>query len=120
MKHMQQFVDRFRYNAKRASMAQSRLKAIEKIQQNRVYVPEEEEQHAFFFPDPGPLVGSHATLQLCNVSFGYDSSPTKVSSNESASNSLVLNQIDFCVATDSRYAIVGPNGAGKVSWHYDL
>ncbi|GJQ08489.1 hypothetical protein GpartN1_g280.t1 [Galdieria partita] len=117
MKHMQQFVDRFRYNAKRASLAQSRLKAIEKIQQNRVYVPEEEEQHAFFFPDPGPLVGSHATLQLNNVSFGYDSPPLKLSSKEKDSQSrLILNQVDFCVATDSRYAIVGPNGAGKTTF----
>lgn len=28
--HMQEFVDKFRYNAKRASLVQSRIKAIEK------------------------------------------------------------------------------------------
>ncbi|KAK4523855.1 hypothetical protein GAYE_SCF00G1751 [Galdieria yellowstonensis] len=116
MKHMQQFVDRFRYNAKRASLAQSRLKAIEKIQQNRVYLPEEEEQHAFFFPDPGPLVGSHATLQLSNVSFGYESSSPMNASSKDSRGRFILDQIDFCVATDSRYAIVGPNGAGKTTF----
>lgn len=30
-KHMQAFVDKFRFNAKRASLVQSRLKAIERL-----------------------------------------------------------------------------------------
>jgi ATP-binding cassette subfamily F protein 3 len=30
-KHMQMFVDKFRFNAKRASLVQSRLKAIERL-----------------------------------------------------------------------------------------
>ena len=29
--HMQEFIDKFRYNAKRASMVQSRLKALERM-----------------------------------------------------------------------------------------
>jgi ATP-binding cassette subfamily F protein 3 len=29
--HMQEFIDRFRYNAKRASLVQSRIKAINKM-----------------------------------------------------------------------------------------
>eukprot|EP00871_Galdieria_phlegrea_P004140 jgi/Galph1/4727/GphlegSOOS_G3356.1 len=113
LRHMQQFVDRFRYNAKRASLAQSRLKAIEKIQQNRVYVPEEEERYSFCFPDPGPLVGSHATLQLNNVSFGYEKQD---GTKDDSENLLILKQIDFCVSNDSRIAVVGPNGAGKTTF----
>ena len=30
VQHMQEFVDKFRYNAKRASLVQSRIKAIER------------------------------------------------------------------------------------------
>lgn len=31
LEHMQKFIDRFRFNAKRASLVQSRIKAIQKM-----------------------------------------------------------------------------------------
>ncbi|KAI0556659.1 ABC transporter [Gracilaria domingensis] len=62
--HIQKFVDKFRYNAKRASMAQSRLKMLQRMDEERVVLPSEEEEFSFTFPDPGALTGSHASVQI--------------------------------------------------------
>jgi ATP-binding cassette subfamily F protein 3 len=53
-KHMQQFVDKFRFNAKRASMAQSRIKAIKRLEREGEKEDEDigggvEETVAFYF-----------------------------------------------------------------------
>jgi len=48
---MQEFVDKFRYNAKRASLVQSRIKAIER--EDVVEAVEEEKSFSFSFPDCG-------------------------------------------------------------------
>lgn len=32
LEHMQKFIDKFRFNAKRASLVQSRIKAIQKME----------------------------------------------------------------------------------------
>lgn len=105
--HLQSFVDRWRYNAKRASQAQSRLKILAKLPEiespktraNKLSgISELNPQQNFFFESPGssfsPLV------QVEGVSFGYD-------------NVNILEDIDFGVQKNSRIAIVGPNGCGK-------
>ncbi len=51
--HMQEFVDKFRYNAKRASLVQSRIKTIEK--ETVVEGVEEEAVFSFRFEDAGQL-----------------------------------------------------------------
>eukprot|EP00171_Calliarthron_tuberculosum_P010890 IDg10890t1 len=100
---MQKFVDKFRYNAKRAAMAQSRLKMLQRMDDERVVVPSEEEEFAFHFPEPGALTGSHASIQICNVTFGYPAQPP------------LFKDLDFSVNMDSRCVLLGPNGAGKSS-----
>jgi ATP-binding cassette subfamily F protein 3 len=51
--HMQSFIDRFRYNAKRASLVQSRLKAISKMEIiNEVL---DDPTCVFEFPNPDKL-----------------------------------------------------------------
>lgn len=45
--HMQEFVDKFRYNAKRAALVQSRIKMIEKEEQNLVDAVEDEKSFRF-------------------------------------------------------------------------
>uniref|UniRef100_A0A7S0ZJ44 Probable ATP-dependent transporter ycf16 n=1 Tax=Timspurckia oligopyrenoides TaxID=708627 RepID=A0A7S0ZJ44_9RHOD len=116
-KHVQSFVDRFRYNAKRASMAQSRIKLLQKMEENRVSLPSEDAEFAFDFPDPGALTGSHAAIVLAGVSFAY---PTRKSNVDGESPSvptvpqkLLFSNLDFSVNTDSRVALVGANGSGK-------
>ncbi|KAF8349868.1 P-loop containing nucleoside triphosphate hydrolase protein [Amanita rubescens] len=96
-KHLQAFIDRWRYNANRAAQAQMKIKILEKLPD--LQPPEQEETETFRFPDaekiPTPL------LQLSEVTFGY--TPDK----------LILDRVNFDVSLDSRIAIVGANGAGK-------
>eukprot|EP01041_Mallomonas_annulata_P013766 gene13766-29277_t len=65
--HMQEFVDKFRFNAKRASLVQSRIKAIEK--EDIVEAVEEEKSFSFSFPDSGQL--GRPIIQIEGVTFGY-------------------------------------------------
>lgn len=101
--HMQKFVDKFRYNAKRAAMAQSRLKMLQRMDEERVSLPTDEEEFEFEFPQPGALTGSHAAVQLCDVTFGYNG----------GKDGILFEHLDFSVNMDSRTCLLGPNGAGK-------
>lgn len=67
VKHMQEFVDKFRFNAKRASLVQSRIKAIER--EDVVDAVVEDREFSFSFSDSGQL--GRPIIQLDGVSFGY-------------------------------------------------
>ncbi|KAI5120551.1 hypothetical protein M0805_000279 [Coniferiporia weirii] len=97
-KHLQAFIDRWRYNANRAAQAQSKIKILEKLPD--LQPPEAEETETFRFPDCDKI--SPPLLQLSGVSFGY--TPDKQ----------ILKNIDIDVGLDSRIAVVGANGAGKI------
>ncbi len=97
-KHMQEFIDKNRYNASKASMAQSRIKAMEKME--IVENVQVENGLRFDFPDPGPLDGRFVTLT--DVNFRY-----------SEKTPLLFQDVDFNLSTDSRIGLVGPNGVGK-------
>ncbi|KAI0706217.1 P-loop containing nucleoside triphosphate hydrolase protein [Cytidiella melzeri] len=96
-KHLQAFIDRWRYNANRAAQAQSKIKILEKLPE--LTPPEVDETETFKFPETEKI--SPPVLQLNEVTFGY--TPERV----------LLKGINFDVGLDSRIAIVGPNGAGK-------
>jgi ATP-binding cassette subfamily F protein 3 len=70
---LQAFIDKFRYNAKRASLVQSRIKALERMAE--VEVTEKDPEYVFTFPEPppglsAPIIGFH------DVSFNYPGGPT--------------------------------------------
>ncbi|THH17198.1 hypothetical protein EW146_g3568 [Bondarzewia mesenterica] len=96
-KHLQAFIDRWRYNANRAAQAQSKIKILEKLPE--LSPPEAEETESFRFPETEKI--SPPLLQLSDVTFGYDPAHP------------ILNKINIDVGLDSRIAIVGANGAGK-------
>lgn len=96
-KHLQAFIDRWRYNANRAAQAQMKIKILEKLPD--LEPPEEEETEQFKFPETDKI--SPPLLQMSEVTFGY--TPDK----------LILKGINIDVGLDSRIAIVGANGAGK-------
>ncbi|KAJ3510511.1 hypothetical protein NMY22_g15962 [Coprinellus aureogranulatus] len=96
-KHLQAFIDRWRYNANRAAQAQMKIKILEKLPD--LQPPEAEETESFKFPETDKI--SPPLLQMSEVTFGY--TPDK----------LLLKGINFDVGFDSRVAIVGANGAGK-------
>src|SRR5436190_9417589 len=98
-KHLQAFIDKFRYNAAKSSEAQSRIKKLEKMP--ILEPPESEYTVQFKFPDVEKL--SPPIVQMSDVSFGY--TPDKP----------LLRHVDLDVQLDSRIGIVGPNGAGKTT-----
>ena len=106
IQHMQEFVDKFRYNAKRASLVQSRIKTIEK--ETVVDAVEDEVSFSFSFFDSGQL--GRPIIQIEGVTFGYDYSLAPSNTKPALFYDVHLN-----VDQSSRVALVGPNGCGKVS-----
>lgn len=97
--HVQEFIDRFRYNANRASSVQSKIKMLDKLPELKPI--EKEVEVVLRFPEVEPL--SPPILQLKEVSFGYDSSR------------LILREVELGATLESRICIVGDNGAGKTT-----
>jgi ATP-binding cassette subfamily F protein 3 len=96
-RHIQSFVDRFRYKATKARQAQSRLKALERLQPIVSVV--ENQTLSFDFPTPSPL--SPPILTLDGVAVGY------------RPDAPVLNRLDLRLDMDDRIALLGANGNGK-------
>ena len=94
--HVKRFVDRFRAKATKARQAQSRLKALarmEIIAPAHVNTPF---RFAFSPPDNVP----HPLLCLEDATAGY-------------SNAMVLSDLNLTLAPGDRCGLLGPNGAGK-------
>jgi len=94
---LEAFIDKFRYNAKRASLVQSRIKALERMAEVQQF--EREPEYVFKFPDPGPISGS--VVSFVDVDFKYKNGP------------ILFENLNFGIDADSRFAIVGSNGIGK-------
>lgn len=98
--HTQEFIDRFRFNAKRAALVQSKIKMLEKLP---IIKPVEKESPVVFkFPDPSAISGT--LFQLDEVSFRY-----------SPNTPIILKNINLSASLDSRICIVGDNGSGKTT-----
>lgn len=95
-KRMMDFVDRFRAKATKARQAQSRLKALERMEAPVVII--ESRPIVFQFPDPEPMPPPLITLD--NAAVGYD-------------GAAVLRNLDLRIDMDDRIAVLGPNGNGK-------
>ena len=95
-RHMEAFVERFRYKASKARQAQSRLKALAKMEPIAAAV--EAHTVTFNFPKPEPL--SPPLLTLEGVDAGYNGTP-------------VLDGLDLRIDMDDRIALLGANGNGK-------
>ena len=96
-KHIQSFVDRFRYKASKARQAQSRLKALARMEPIASVV--EERTTVLRFPEPKPL--APPIINLDRVDIGY------------AADQPVLRNISLRLDMDDRIALLGANGNGK-------
>ena len=97
--HIQAFIDRFRYNANRAALVQSKIKLLEKLPELK---PVEEEQEVVLkFDDCEKL--SPPILYLSEVSFWYNR------------ENPIFSNVDVSANLESRIAFVGRNGAGKTT-----
>ncbi|OGT24539.1 MAG: ABC transporter ATP-binding protein [Gammaproteobacteria bacterium RIFCSPLOWO2_12_FULL_38_14] len=94
--HMKKFVDRFRASATKAKQAQSRLKAIEKMEIIAPLYESSPFQFHFLKPDrmPNPMI------TMRKVDLGYD-------------NHVVLRRVDLGILAGQRIGLLGVNGAGK-------
>jgi ATP-binding cassette subfamily F protein 3 len=90
------FIRRFRYQANKASLVQSRIKQLEKVE--RIVLPPERKRIRFHFP-PAPKSGKTVMeLRCLTKSYG---------------TLAVLDRVDLVVEKGERVALVGHNGAGK-------
>ncbi|KAL9903432.1 ATP-binding cassette sub-family F member 3 [Glossina fuscipes fuscipes] len=97
--HVQEFIDRFRYNANRAASVQSKIKMLEKLPE--LQPVEKEMEVKLKFPDVEPL--NPPVLAISEVEFRYNTEdPLPIFSN-----------VNLSANSDSRICIVGENGAGK-------
>ena len=94
--HLQSYVDRFRYKADKARQAQSRLKALSRMQP--ISTPQEAGLRRFDFPNPEDL--SPPIVHLDGASTGYGDAP-------------VLSKLSLRIDQDDRIALLGKNGQGK-------
>lgn len=96
-KHMQEFVDRFRYKASKARQAQSRLKMLARMK--TIDIPLDENVAPIRLPKPEE--SSPPLLSLEHVAVGYE--PGKP----------ILTNISLRLDPDDRIALLGQNGNGK-------
>ncbi len=95
--HLMKFVDRFRATASKARQAQSRLKAIEKMDIVDAVIAER--VTAFSFPEPKEM--KPPMIRLEDVDAGYiEGKP-------------VLRGLNLTINPDDRIALLGANGNGK-------
>jgi len=97
IERLQDFVDRFRAKASKASQAQSKLKQIERMDLIEA-PPDAEARVKFRFPQPGR--SGHRVITLKDVDFAYG-------------ELVVYRGLNFEAERGQRTVLVGPNGAGK-------
>jgi ATP-binding cassette, subfamily F, member 3 len=95
-RHMQAFVDRFRYKASKARQAQSRLKAIEKL----ATLPAVTQAPDVVLRFPATKIPPPPLITLDRVKAGYG-------------EHVVLDRLDLRIDPDDRIALLGANGNGK-------
>jgi ATP-binding cassette subfamily F protein 3 len=103
--HVQEFIDKFRYNAKRASLVQSRIKQLNRI--DRVEECLEDPTTVFMFENPEkvrpPLIRVH------DGAFSFDKPGA-------ADHEWLLENLQFAVDMESKVALLGANGVGKTTF----
>ncbi|OGT26939.1 MAG: hypothetical protein A3I77_02160 [Gammaproteobacteria bacterium RIFCSPLOWO2_02_FULL_42_14] len=93
--HLQKFVDRFRAKASKAKQAQSRLKAMEKLQVTTDW--QEEANISFEFFEPKPT--GYPTISI-RANCGYD-------------DKIILKNVSLNLSEGDRIGVIGVNGSGK-------
>ena len=95
--HMQSYIERFRYKASKARQAQSRIKALERLEKVLPAQLDNPFQFEFF----EPLALPTPILNLKEVCAGYEA------------HSPILKRILLNLVPGSRIGLLGRNGAGK-------
>jgi ATP-binding cassette subfamily F protein 3 len=98
--HLQKFIDRFKAKASKAKQAQSRVKALERMEKVAPLLAEAD--FTFEFKEPGNI--PNPMLSISHASFGYivDDVPKTI-----------LTDVSKSVQAGQRIGILGANGQGK-------
>ncbi|HYD48832.1 MAG TPA: ABC-F family ATP-binding cassette domain-containing protein, partial [Terriglobales bacterium] len=96
IERLETFISRFRYQASKAALVQSRIKQLDKIE--RIKPPEGFRSVHFRFPQPGR--SGRIVLRLENVVKRYG-------------EVTVYDGLDVAIERGRKVALIGPNGAGK-------
>jgi len=99
IKHIQSYVDRFRYKASKARQAQSRLKMLERMQKIAPAHVDSPFRFHFFEPKKQP----QHLLGLTDAVLGYDGSEKNP----------VISNVNLNLSAGDRIGLLGVNGAGK-------
>ena len=94
--HIQRYVERFRAKASKARQAQSRLKALERMER----IAPAHVDSAFHFGFQAPDKAPNPLLRLERVAAGYGNTP-------------VLSNVTLTLSPGDRIGLLGVNGAGK-------
>ena len=96
--HLQAFVDRFRAKATKAKQAQSRIKALERMERDRRRA---RRQPVRVRVRAGATSRRRQLVRLEHATLGYGDAPP------------VLERLDWSLLAGDRIGLLGPNGAGK-------
>ncbi len=98
IERLQRFIARFRYNASKAQLVQSRIKQLEKIE--RIELPDSLKQVSIRFP--APERSARVVLHAERIAKRYGELP-------------VFQDLSLTLERGEKLALVGPNGSGKSS-----
>ena len=104
--HLQKFIDRFKAKATKARQAQSRVKALERMERLAPVLTSAE--FTFEFKPPANL--PNPMLALRDAAFGY---PPPDDAPQGTSPKVIVRDVSRAVAAGQRIGILGANGQGK-------
>ena len=98
---LERFVERFRYNARKAKQAQSRVKRIERLQANRVVVPSSR-RRTLGFEFLKPARSGRTVVEARDLVIRAGDKP-------------LLADASFALERGEHVGLIGPNGSGKTT-----
>jgi ATP-binding cassette, subfamily F, member 3 len=104
--HLQMFINRFKAKASKARQAQSRVKALERME--RIAPVLADAEFSFEFKEPANLPNPMLSMQ--GVSFGYPPPPDAPAGTPPT---VIVRNINRSVHAGQRIGILGANGQGK-------
>jgi len=96
IEHIQSFITRFKAQATKARQAQSRIKALERME----VISQAHVDSPFNFSFPAPQKMPNPLLQLEKADIGYG-------------EKVIIKQANLSITPGDRIGLLGPNGAGK-------
>jgi ATP-binding cassette subfamily F protein 3 len=104
--HLQKFIARFKAKASKAKQAQSRVKALDRMEKIAPLMADAE--FTFEFKEPANLPNPMLSMQ--GVSFGY---PPPADAAPGTPSTVIVNNVSRSVLAGQRIGILGANGQGK-------